>query len=167
MRSRFIGAAARFLAGLLLIASVQEAAATTWKVYANARYGTVAEYPADLFRPGRPPDNGDGQSFTAKDGAQLAIFAGFNIADHTPANYEQFLRGGGSDYQNVTYRAAGADWLVLSGNRGDSIYYEKYIFAHRQDVDVIHGLVVSYGRGAKVLYDPLVARMARSLHPTR
>jgi hypothetical protein len=160
-----MGVAARLLAGLLLIASVREAMATTWKLYQNARYGTVAEFPADLFRPGRPPDNGDGQSFTTKDGAQLAIFAGFNIEDYTPATYESFLRGGDSDYHNVTYRAAGGNWLVLSGYRGDLIFYEKYLFAHRRDGDVIHGLVVTYRRGAKAVYDPIVVRMAQSLRP--
>jgi hypothetical protein len=167
MRSRLVRVPVGLLAGVLLIALVREAAAETWRLYQNARYGTAAEYPADLFRPGRPPDNGDGQSFTAKDGAQLAIFAGFNIDNHTPANYEQFLRSGSSDYQNVTYRATGGNWLILSGYRGDSIFYEKYIFALGKDVDVIHGLVVTYGSAGKARYDPIVARIARSLRPSR
>jgi len=162
MRSNFI----RVLAGLLIVTSTQ-AMADSWKLYVNARYGTVAEYPADRFRAGRPPDNGDGQSFTAKDGAKLAIFAGLNVDNDTPAAYEQFLRSGGSDYQNVTYRAAGENWLVLSGYRGDTIFYEKYIFTKGQDIDVIHGLVVSYPRAAKAVYDPIVARMAQSLHASK
>jgi hypothetical protein len=160
MRSNFV----RVLAGLLLITFAWEAAAETWKVYANARYGTVAEYPADRFRPGRPPDNGDGQRFMARDGAELAIFGGFNIDNYTLGTYEQFLRSGSSDYQNVTYRTTGENWLVLSGYRDDSIFYEKYIFAKGKDVDVIHGLVVTYPRAAKAVYDPIVARMAQSLH---
>jgi hypothetical protein len=163
MRSKII----RFLAGLLLLAGACEAAAETWKVYANARYGTIAEYPADRFRPGRPPDNGDGQGFTAKDGAQLSIFGSLNINNETPATYEQFLRSGSSDYQNVTYRASGSNWLVLSGYRDDTIFYEKYLFAKGKDIDVIHGLVVTYPRAAKAVYDPIVARMAQSLHASR
>jgi hypothetical protein len=163
MRSRLSKLSLGVLAGLLLIAVAREAAAETWKLYVNARYGTMAEYPADRFRPGNPPANGDGQSFTAKDGAQLAIFGSLNVDNDTPASYEQFLRNGGRDFQDVTYRAAGTNWLVLSGNRGDSIFYEKYVFAHGKDVDRIHGLVVTYGNDLKSVYDPIVARMARSL----
>jgi hypothetical protein len=163
MRSKII----RFLAGLLLLAGAREAAAETWRVYANARYGTVAEYPADRFRPGRPPDNGDGQGFTAKDGAELSIFGGLNINNDTPATYEQFLRSSGTDYQNVTYRASGGNWLVLSGYRDDTIFYEKYLFAKGKDVGVIHGLVVTYPRQAKAVYDPIAARMAKSLRASR
>ena len=164
MRSRCV----RILAGLLFLATVAQAAmAATWKVYANARYGTVAEYPSDRFRPGRPRDNGDGQSFTAQDGSALAIFAGNNVDNYTPATYEQFLRDSGSDYQNVTYRAAGEKWLVLSGFRGDTIFYEKYIFSAGKDVDTIHGLVVTYPRSSKDVYGPIVARMAQSLRAGR
>jgi hypothetical protein len=156
-----------FLTGLVLITLAREAAAETWKLYLNARYGTAAEYPADRFRPGRPPDNGDGQSFTAKDGAKLLIFAGLNIDSRTPATYEESLRGGDTDYQDVTYRAAGGDWLALSGYRGNLIFYEKYIFVDAKGIGVIHSLVVTYPRAAKAVYDPIVARMAKSLHATR
>jgi hypothetical protein len=163
MRSRLIGC----LAGLLCIAFAQQVRAETWRTYQNARYGTVAEYPADRFHPGSPPANGDGQRFTAADGAELLIFAGLNIDDDTPAQHEASLREGSSDYSDVTYRATGRDWLVLSGNRGDSIFYERYIFAKGRDIGVIHALVVTYRRDAKAIYDPMVARMAKSLRAPR
>jgi hypothetical protein len=163
MRSRLIGC----LAGLLCIVFAQQARAETWRIYQNARYGTVAEYPADRFHPGNPPDNGDGQRFTTADGAELAIFASLNIDADTPARHEAFLRGGDSDYSNVTYRATGRDWLVLSGYRGNSIFYERYIFAKGRDFGVIHALVVTYRRDTKAVYDPIVARMAKSLRSGR
>jgi hypothetical protein len=64
-------------------------------------------------------------------------------------------------------RASRSKWLVLSGYRGASIFYEKYIFAKRKDADLIHALVITYGRDAKVVYDPIVARIARTLHQAR
>jgi hypothetical protein len=171
MRARIIEFPAAILmailAGLLLVAPVPEAAAETWKLYVNDRFGTAAEYPADRFHPGRPPDNSDGQSFTADDGAALAIFAHWNIDNDKPSGYEASLRGGNSDYSGVTYRATGKDWLVLSGHRGDSIFYEKYIFAKGKDIGAIHALVVTYPRDAKAIYDPIAARMAKSLRPSR
>jgi hypothetical protein len=50
---------------------------------------------------------------------------------------------------------------VLSGNRGDSVYYERYLFVG----DVILGVTITYPRAAKASYDPIVARIARSLGP--
>jgi hypothetical protein len=155
------------LMGSLLVAPAPDAVAETWKHYVNARFGTAAEYPADRFRPGSPPDNGDGQAFTAADGAELRIFASYNVNDYSPAEQETFLRGAGSDYTDVTYRATGKSSLVLSGYRGDSIFYEKYIFAGRKGDGEIHALTVTYPRDAKAVYDPIVARMARSLRASR
>ncbi len=172
MRVRIVEIPAAFLmtvlAGLWLLAPVPQAAAETWKLYVNDRFGTAAEYPADRFHPGRPPDNSDGQSFTADDGAALAIFAHLNVDNDKPAHYEAVLRSGSSDYSGgVTYRATGSNWLVLSGYRGDLIFYEKYIFAKGKDIDVIHAMVVTYRRDTKAIYDPIAARMAKSLRPSR
>jgi hypothetical protein len=171
MRARIVEFRAAFLmvvlAGLLLVSAAPEAAAETWKLYVNDRYGTAAEYPADRFHPGRPPDNSDGQSFTADDGAALAIFAHLNVDHDKPADYEAVLRSGSSDYSGVTFRATGNNWLVLSGYRGDSIFYEKYIFAKGKDLGVVHALVLTYPRDAKAIYDPIAARMAKSLRPSR
>lgn len=136
--------------------------ADTWQKYLNGRYGTFAEYPADRFRALPAPDNGDGLSFEAKDGGSLVISGGHNIEDFTPTTYEKFLRtSGGRDYGNVTYRAGGAHSLVLSGVRGDRIFYEEYLFTG----DLIHTVVIVYPRAAKAAYDPIVTRIARSLGP--
>ncbi len=151
------------LTGLLFIALTGAASAETWKLYVNARFGTRAEYPADRFKPGPPPANGDGQSFTASDGATLAIFGSYNVDNSSPAGYETFLRGTGPDYQDISYRATGKNWLVLSGTRGETIYYDKYVFVRGKGGGTVHGLVVTYPSAAKDTYDPIVARMAKSL----
>jgi hypothetical protein len=88
-------------------------------------------------------------------------------SDDTPASYEAFLRSASSDYKEVTLRTSGSNWLVLSGYRGASIFYERYIFARRKVVDTIHGFVITYGRDAKAVYDPIAARIARTLHQAR
>jgi hypothetical protein len=151
----------RLLAALLMLGIAGITAAESWKSYANPRFGTSADYPADRFRPLPPPENGDGQSFGAEDGATLAIFGSYNVENWTPAAYEKVIRSGGDDHADVSYRATGPNWLVLSGNHGDSIYYERYLFVG----DVIHGMRIVYPRAAKASYDPIVARIARSLGP--
>lgn len=134
----------------------------TWRKYVNERFGTFAEYPADRFRALPAPENGDGQSFEGKDGSSLIIAGGHNVENFTPATFEKFLRTYSErDFGNVTYRMAGAHSLVLSGLRGDQIFYEEYLFTG----DLIHTLVITYPRAAKADYDPIVTRIARSLGP--
>lgn len=157
MRSAIAPIAALLLLGL----ASAVVAAESWKTYANPRFGTFAEYPADRFHPLPPPENGDGQSYSAADGATLAIFGSYNVENWTPAGYEKMIRANGSEYADVSYRASGADWLVLSGSRGENIYYERYLFVG----DEIHGVVIAYPRAAKASYDPIVARIAQSLGP--
>jgi hypothetical protein len=145
---------------LLTLTSLSCAQAENWTVYGNPRFGVFAEYPADLFQPLPPPENGDGLSFRSRDGASLAIFGSNNIDGASPAAYESSLRsGGGDDYANVTYRASGAGWLVLSGLRGSDIFYEKYLFSR----DLVLGMVMTYPQALKAEYDPIAARIAKSL----
>jgi hypothetical protein len=72
------------IAALLLFCIAGASAAESWKTYANPRFGTFADYPADRFHPLPPPENGDGQSFGADDGATLAIFGSYNVENWTP-----------------------------------------------------------------------------------
>jgi hypothetical protein len=148
------------LALLTLTPNPVAADSQQWTQYANPRFGTHADYPSARFKPQPPPENGDGQGFKAPDGAELIVFGRYNIDESTPASYETFLRSDdGGKYAGLTYRASGDGWLVLSGLRGGDIFYEKYLFK----TEVIHGMVAIYPQALKAAYNPIVARIARSL----
>ena len=119
-----------------------------WKTYVNDRYGESFDYPAKIFTPDTPPENGDGQSFEAG-AATLKIFAYYNIDNSTPSSIRQQTVGS-EGYSNVTYSPTGKDWLVLSGLRGTDIFYEKYAFRS----DVISVFTLEYPSTEKDLYDP-------------
>jgi hypothetical protein len=141
------------------------AEAGDWRRYSNGRYGFSIEYPPQ-FRAEPEPANGDGRDFTSSDGAEFSVSGELNNPGdekRTIAEFEAYLRGGDADYSNVTYRAIGADSLVLSGYRGDKVFYEKYIFS--QNGQLINAFSVSYPTNMKAVYDPIVTRMARSFHP--
>jgi len=131
-----------------------------WAVYVNDRYGTTVWYPAPRFVMQPPPDNDDGRTLIAADGAKILVFASYNVLDETLASKQAGLTG--PDYARTTYRAKGPNWFVVSGYRDiggvDSVFYEKHIFAR----DVVHSLIVTYPSALKGRYEPIVARVAAS-----
>jgi hypothetical protein len=65
------------------------------------------------------------------------------------------------DYANVTYRMSRGHVMVLSGVRGDKIYYEQFLFTG--DWETIHHIAITYPAAAKNVYDPIVTRMSISM----
>ncbi len=149
------------IATLISVLSSASAGPEGWRLFANARFGTVIEYPA-RFKALPPPENGDGMAFEAADGGRLTVSAFHNVNDETPQSFERFLREDKDGaYASVSYRAAGPDWLVLSGLRGDDIYYERIVFWPA--TETVHHLVITYPTARRSAYDTIIGRLARSL----
>jgi hypothetical protein len=127
-----------------------------WTTYVNERFGMHFDYPDGVFAPLEPPENGDGRTFKAED-ATLEIFAFENIDGETAASLEAQLVGA-EGYTNVTYSPSGDSWLVLSGFRGDMIFYEKYLFAG----DFVAAFGMEFPAAAKPFYAPIVERIENS-----
>jgi hypothetical protein len=150
------GAPPSLLADPALAADRFEPIGGGWQLYVNERFGTSLAYPADIFAPADPPENGDGRRFLASDAA-LEVYAWNNIDDETAASLKRRLRGS-AGYERVTYSPSGADWLVLSGFRGRNIFYEKYVF----DGAAVHGFGIEFPAAAKSRYAPIIERIEDS-----
>jgi len=146
------------------VAAQEASAQENWATYRNPRFGTTIEYPP-RFRPGRPPDNNDGLSFTAADGATLSVWGSLNIMEHDIAGLEKFLRESLDAGERITYRAAGRNWLVLSGTRGERVFYRRHALSHRNEI--ANGFEISYPGSLATRYDPIVARISKSLRSGR
>jgi len=131
-----------------------------WETYVNDRFGMQFDIPAD-FQPGRPPENGDGRSFDKGD-ASIYIFASHNIEGDTPASFKRKLIGTKS-YERVTYSPSGDGWLVISGFRGNRIFYEKYFFRD----DVISAFGMDFPKQEKPRYAPVIERIENSFRAGR
>lgn len=132
-----------------------------WQTYVNDRFGMRFDYPAYLFEPEPAPDNGDGRTF-GSESARLQIHAFHNIEDETPASLRR--RTIGSDgYDDVTYSPTGRTWLVLSGYRGERIFYEKFFFRD----DVISAFGIEFPADEKPFYSPIVERIEDSFRAGR
>ncbi|RFC62936.1 hypothetical protein DYI37_13365 [Fulvimarina endophytica] len=124
--------------------------------YANARYGTSATFPAELFPDPLPePTSGDGFGWSAPNGAQIFIYARQNEGAETPHS----VISARSDMDDVTYEASGKRWAVVSGYRDDRIFYERYIFRG----DLVHSVAILYPEDVRETYDPIVGDVTNSL----
>jgi len=139
--------------------AAQTSGASNWLTYQNDRYGTTIEYPG-FFKPEPPPDNDDGRRFKSADGAEFAVFASYNALDFDIAGYLQDTLKNLDPGATVTYQAHADDWFVISGTKGDGIFYQRRLLSHGKEMT--EGFVMSYPARLKQLYDPIVARMAKS-----
>jgi serine/threonine-protein kinase len=147
----------------LVASACAPASAQQYRTYSNARFGTTAEVPAD-WKPDPPPANGDGLIFRSPDRRASVTVSGslhvWNSIDEAMKIYEQ-----PHDGETVTYRHREPRALVVSGTRGDVIFYAKHILSCGDQVwNSVH---IEYPARNKAAYDALVTRVARSLRPGR
>jgi hypothetical protein len=151
------------IAALSQAPTLRIAIADDWRTYHNDRYGTTIDYPS-LFKPGPPPEADDGLKFTSPDGAEFSVFASYNALGFDLAGLQDFIKENLAAGAVISYRAKGDDWFVISGTQGgDRIFYERHLLSHGDEMT--EGFVMSYPANLKQKYDPIVARMSKSLHP--
>lgn len=133
-----------------------------YTLYQNARYGTFISYPASYYSPEPPPGNGDGRSFVSADGAsRFFVFAQYDAFDLTQAEMMKRDEAAGG-YDDVTYRASGEGWFVLSGHIGSNVFYRKVI---RDPSGLIQVFQIVYPGSLQQAFDPVVTFMANSFGP--
>lgn len=142
--------------------TVTTASIHRWNTYHNARFGTQADYPADVFKMPVVSENGDGARWTSDVGAKLLIFGSWNSLKQTSVSYARFLTElKPQRYRRVSYRLIKPGSLTLSGTVSGNIFYERYVFGDPSGA--IHALVLEYPILARALVDPLLPRMSSKL----
>jgi hypothetical protein len=151
---------------LAVVAFAGAAAATSavhaedaYRTYHNDRFGVSADVPRD-WRAGRPPENGDGLKFTSPDGAATIIVSGsYRIADSVAEalSSEQVPDEG----ETVTYQTRGPRMAVISGMRGERIFYRKVVLSCKDQV--MNRVSIEYPLARKQQFDALVSHVAASL----
>ena len=81
-------------------------------------------------------------------------------SDDTPKSLLKRMNGT-EGYENVTYSPSGKTWLVLSGFRGNHIFYEKYMFKD----GVISAFGVDFPKERKPFFSPIIERIEDSFRP--
>lgn len=150
----------RGLAAAAALLVTPAAAQRTWRTYQNERFGTTIDYPSDKFMPTEPPENGDGLRFTATDGGSFTVAAINNVLNQSLSALETAVMKNLARGERVTLRDRGANWFVVSGTRGNVIFYQRYLLSHRREI--INDFEITYPGKLRSVYDPIVTRMARS-----
>jgi hypothetical protein len=138
----------------------QASAEQGYRPYRNARFGVSADVPAD-WKADPKPANGDGLVLSSPDGASTITVSGILNVDGAPAAEmirDQQRVGQG---ENVTYQKAAARQVVVSGLRGDLIFYRKVILSCNDQI--VNRLAIEYPATQKQAFDALVSHVAGSM----
>ncbi|MGE0459584.1 MAG: hypothetical protein AB7O56_15410 [Bauldia sp.] len=125
-----------------------------WQYYVDPNFGTELYYPAYLFQSATPTATGlimQGPEATL----EISALRGQGI--DTVAELRAFVTAG-LGYEAVTYSPEGRGWLVLSGYRGDRVYYQKLFLVG----DTIQGFSFEYPVANRAFYDPMVEMLEDS-----
>ncbi len=95
-----------------------------YETYRNERLGYRLDYPANLLKPAESLDGGNGQKFVSEDGS--AVLAVYGVRDVAPSSLKELYQKELADpNQRITYKRMKNDWFVISGYRGNKIFYER------------------------------------------
>lgn len=151
VRGIFVAIAAASIAG--------GAGAETWRTYFNPRFGVSADVPS-YWKMGPEPVNGDGRTFTAPDGsAEIGVTGIFSVLPRDEEISIWTTRAG----ETITYKVVQGNVVVVSGTRGDKVFYRKSLL----NCGIWNDLSIEYPARDKAEYDPLVVHVAASLKPGR
>ncbi|MBT9290411.1 hypothetical protein [Prosthecodimorpha staleyi] len=133
-----------------------------WRPYRSERHGFAFDYPAGLFVAGTALPDGAGETLASADGTlRLSAFALPDPAGRPlTAVAADYLREAGSPpvgYRRLTRNGH----LVISGNRGDEVFYLRLARGR----DGVHGVELRYPRRDERRYDALVTRVSLSFRP--
>jgi hypothetical protein len=143
---------------LSLTACPLTGAMAAWQSEHDPEMGFRFSYPSELFQ----RTEGDGKPgfhyFASPDSEAKFLAGGWdNAAGQSPASLKRWMIENVGGYDELTYRPRGRSWFVLSGYRGDTIYYEKVMFSCRDRL--VNVFAITYPTSQRKLYDSVVERM--------
>lgn len=143
-----------------LNASPSLAQVEDWAVYRDSVFDCRLDYPGSLFTLEPLDIEEDFRRFSGPDAQTHFRVRGVDNTDRlSPSEIKaKYLEA--ELPEDIVYERTKSDFLVLSGYRGDSIFYTKVAVSPDQRAICI--LMITYPRSAKQRLDAVVTRMSRS-----
>jgi hypothetical protein len=163
MRLRTLAFSATLLA--LAVASLPlEQAIAAWASERDPELGFTFSYPSELFERAEGDGKPSFHYFASEDDDAKFLVGGWNnAAGQSPAALKRWMMENMGGYDETTYRPRGKSWFVLSGYRGDIIYYEKVMFSCGDRL--VSVFAITYPVDQRETYDPVVERMEDAFRP--
>jgi hypothetical protein len=135
-----------------------------WTEQRDPQFGYHYSYPDASFG----AVEGDGKPgfhyFTSNEtDAKFLVGAWDKNDGDTPEHFKQWMIANAGGYEEITYQPRGRGWFVLSGYRGDQIYYEKVMFSC--GMRMVNILAISYPVAERDHFDPVVEQMEDTFRP--
>ena len=89
--------------------------------------------------------------------SKIVVFGALNKDGLSPREYRKILLEEFGGYDKLNYQPIGKTWFVLSGYRGDNIYYQKVMFSCRKRV--VNVFSINFPIAEKPYYERLVEIM--------
>lgn len=136
---------------------------TEWTTVKHKRRGFMIAYPTTVFKPQDGIANDDGRAFLSPDGrARLLVGTFENSADFTLNGYRDYLIANSYAGAKVDYKRTADKWFVISGTRGDTMFYERVTFTCGGKL--VNSWAMLYPVAERRRYDRVVEAVARSYH---
>ncbi len=133
----------------------------SYREYTNTRYSYSICYPENIFVPQGETVSRDGQLFLAPDGAELRVYANFNIFSNTIKDEFRDSVSKESKKGTVTLKLQKENWFVVSGKTGGDIFYRKTILEKGQYIT----FRAVYPASARAVYGDVVKTVNKCLKP--
>ncbi|WP_375449795.1 hypothetical protein [uncultured Devosia sp.] len=152
-------------AALLLIMALMAAPASAqdWDYYANLRFGYQIDIPPGYVGLGES-DNGDGQEFQRRRGAQrLVIWGGLLETGNESfeAEVNRLMQQAEAGAWHVTYQVTTPQWASFSAIKGARVHYQRMILlCDRQSYG---SFSAEYSLRNLAEMDPIIDRLVGSL----
>ncbi len=137
-----------------------------WTTYKSDDFGYALYYPSAYFQPDAIAAGGEPKTFVSPDKKAKLVVSGVDNDDgFTLASYRSTLLGDFGGYDALDYSPKGQSWFVLSGYRGETIYYQKVMFSCGNRM--INIFSVTFPIGEKAVYERLIEVMEDKFRPGR
>jgi serine/threonine-protein kinase len=150
--------AALLMASIVALAPVS--AQQAYRHYRNARFGVSVDVPSG-WKAEPPPENNDGLVFSSPDGAATITVSGILNAGNAPAARVIAEEPQTRDGETVVYRNKSVRQAVISGTRGDVIFYRKVILSCNDRI--LNHFAIEYPATRKQALDVVVSHVAASM----
>lgn len=153
------------LSTALLIMTAATTQAADWGTYRDTVYDCRLDYPRDRFKQDPFDVTQPFQRFSGGDSGTFFRVMGVENKDKLSVGAIRTKYMAADIPGDIVYERAKNDFLVLSGFRGESIFYSRV--AVSADNGIICILEITYPRTEKRAFDGIVTRMSRSFDVTR